>query len=90
MSSHRSSLDSITAASAQRMILPDGTYATQSAFVFEKINRPKDQKPSLRTLLLAGEFLVGSVLAVALTKLVLRYRKVCDDEMRVNQITAEV
>jgi coatomer subunit beta len=83
----------------ERKLLPDGTYATQTALVPEKKETTtiaRDSKPSLRRLLLSGEFLLGSVLAVTLTKLVLRYRRVVaaaaaatDDESTVNALIAE-
>ena len=74
----------------ERRLLPDGTYATQTALVPEKKEMiARDSTPSLRRLLLSGEFLLGSVLAVTLTKLVLRYRQVVEDESSVNALIAE-
>ncbi|KAG1239767.1 hypothetical protein G6F68_018312 [Rhizopus microsporus] len=65
---------------APRRILADGTYATESAYTesssaaearLEAVKAAK--KPPLRSLILAGDYFLGTVLSTALTKLVLRY-----------------
>ncbi|OBZ88781.1 Coatomer subunit beta [Choanephora cucurbitarum] len=70
--------------SAPRRILADGTYATESAYTessasasrLEAVKQAK--KPPLRSLLLAGDYFLSTVLSTALTKLVLRYSKLTD------------
>ncbi|KAH9929686.1 coatomer protein [Fomitopsis serialis] len=61
-------------------VLADGTYATETAFTSMSTARLEAvkaaSKPPLRTLILGGDFFTGSVLASALTKLVLRYTEV--------------
>lgn len=58
--------------SSRPAILADGTYATQSAFSVPKITAPQENEGSLRRLLEAGDFFLGSALSTTLTKLVLR------------------
>lgn len=57
-------------------MLPDGTYATQSSYSQDvnvlKASGSKVVKPPMRALLLDGDFFIGSVLGVTLTKLALR------------------
>jgi len=57
-------------------VLPDGTYATQSSYSQDvnvlKASGSKVVKPPMRALLLDGDFFIGSVLGVTLTKLALR------------------
>lgn len=52
-------------------ILADGTYATQSAVV-ETISESDSSIPNLRSLLLVGDFFLGSVLTTCFTKLCLK------------------
>jgi coatomer subunit beta len=47
-------------------------------------------KPPLRALILGGDFFTGSVLAVTLTKLVLRYAESGESQASVNAMKAEV
>jgi len=62
----------VSTVSTRPAILPDGTYATQSAFSVAKIVTPKENEGSLRRLLEAGDFFLGAALSTALTKLVLQ------------------
>ncbi|KAL1924900.1 uncharacterized protein VTP21DRAFT_4554 [Calcarisporiella thermophila] len=78
-------------ASARR-ILPDGTYATESAFTSQTTRGDKTAnatKPPLRSLILGGDFFLGAVLASAVTKLALRFSELCSDAVRVNSLRAE-
>jgi len=59
------------AVTSRPAILADGTYATQSAVV-ETVSGSESTVPNLRSLLLAGDFFLGSVLATCLTKLCLK------------------
>ncbi|RCI04602.1 coatomer subunit beta, partial [Rhizopus stolonifer] len=78
-----------------RRILADGTYATESAYTetsssaarLEAVKAAK--KPPLRSLLLAGDYFLGTVLSTALTKLVLRYNTHVSDAALVNARKAE-
>ncbi|KAI5995133.1 coatomer beta C-terminal region-domain-containing protein [Pisolithus albus] len=59
-------------------VLADGTYATETAF-----------SVSSTPLILGGDFFTGAVLAVALTKLVLRYDKLTSNRSKANSVRAE-
>ncbi|KAG6901575.1 hypothetical protein C0995_010343 [Termitomyces sp. Mi166 len=81
-------------ASASRpRVLADGTYATETAYSSTTAARLEAvkaaSKPPLRTLLLGGDFFTGSVLAAALTKLVLRFAEKSTDVAAVNVLRAE-
>ncbi|KAJ3061373.1 coatomer subunit beta [Podochytrium sp. JEL0797] len=68
----------LSAPAAQRRILADGTYATESAFS-SAVNQSKleaiqaSNKPPLRGLILGGDYFVATSVASAITKMVLRY-----------------
>ena len=75
-------------------VLPDGTYATETVYTSNAATARLEQvraaaKPPLRSLILGGDFYTGSVLAVTLTKLVLRYAEVISDNSAVNALKAE-
>ncbi|KAG0764794.1 hypothetical protein G6F57_005029 [Rhizopus arrhizus] len=81
---------------APRRILADGTYATESAYTesssaaearLEAVKAAK--KPPLRSLILAGDYFLGTVLSTALTKLVLRYNSLVGDASLANARKAE-
>ncbi|KAI8983590.1 adaptin N terminal region-domain-containing protein [Pilobolus umbonatus] len=81
---------------APRRILADGTYATESAYTetssasashLETVKAAK--KPPLRSLLLAGDYFLATVLSTAITKLVLRYSKLSSDVSLSNARKAE-
>ncbi|KAI9249871.1 adaptin N terminal region-domain-containing protein [Sporodiniella umbellata] len=83
-------------AAAPRRILADGTYATESAYTdssaaaesrLEAVKAAK--KPPLRTLILAGDYFLGTVLSTALAKLVLRYNTLVGDAALANARKAE-
>ncbi|CAL5220396.1 g2403 [Coccomyxa viridis] len=64
-------------ASNRPAVLPDGSYATQTAMA-DTFSLPASMSasaPNLRTLLLSGDFFLGGVIAGSLTKLLLRLRK---------------
>ncbi|PKC13486.1 putative SEC26-coatomer complex beta chain of secretory pathway vesicles [Rhizophagus irregularis] len=81
--------------SSSRRILADGTYATETAFSSNSSTLAKLEaikaavKPPLRSLLLSGDFYLGSVLASTLTKLVLRYSGISEDPKKTNALRAE-
>ncbi|RUP49758.1 adaptin N terminal region-domain-containing protein [Jimgerdemannia flammicorona] len=83
------------ASAAPRRILADGTYATESAFTSNantasKLDAVKAAaKPPLRSLILNGDFFLGSVLATTLTKLTMRYAELVNDVKSVNSRRAE-
>ncbi|KAF9164042.1 coatomer subunit beta [Actinomortierella ambigua] len=78
-----------------RRVLADGTYATESAFTSAVTAQSKldavraAAKPPLRSLLLGGDFYLGTALASTLTKLVLRASDVAHDPRRLNSLRAE-
>ncbi|CAO3579022.1 unnamed protein product [Absidia cylindrospora] len=79
---------------SSRRILPDGTYATESAYTepsaVSRLDSVKSAtKPPLRSLILKGDYYLGSVLATTLTKLALRYSKVVSDSTSANARRAE-
>lgn len=75
-------------------VLADGTYATETAYTSTTAARLEAvkaaSKPPLRTLILGGDFFTGSVLAAALTKLVLRFAEKAGDVVASNTLRAEV
>jgi coatomer subunit beta len=75
-------------------VLADGTYAMETAYTSTssaKLEAVKAAaKPPLRTLILAGDFFTGTVLATALTKLVLRFAEQSKDMIASNTLRAEV
>jgi coatomer subunit beta len=85
------------ARAARPAVLPDGTYATQTAIptgeeraAATPAGRGDEAVPSLRAALLGGDFFLGAVLASALTKLVLRLRANGDaPEAELNRRAAE-
>ncbi|KAK9352902.1 adaptin N terminal region-domain-containing protein [Lipomyces doorenjongii] len=80
---------------SSRKVLPDGTYATESALTSESAVNAKLEavkaasKPPLRQLILDGDYYLASTLASTLTKLVLRYSKISDDANQKNLLRAE-
>lgn len=70
-------------------VLADGTYATETAFTSEAHEEHKANRPPLRNLILNGNYFVAAVLASTLTKLVLRYQKISQNEARKNALRAE-
>ena len=71
-------------------VTADGTYATESALTSKKEVIDSDENPTaLRSLLLAGDFFLGSVLATTLTKLVLRFSQLSSDIVAINSFNAE-
>ena len=74
-------------------VLADGTYATQTAAVAEEPTMPGMAVPTLRALVLGGDFFLGSVVATTLTKLALRYVSTAPtagvDAAAVNRLHAE-
>lgn len=78
-----------------RKVLPDGTYATESALTSESATDANLEvvkaaaKPPLRQLILDGDYYLAATLASTLTKLVLRYSKLSSDEKQKNLLRAE-
>ncbi|TBU50067.1 coatomer protein [Dichomitus squalens] len=85
--------DEVRAEASKPKVLADGTYATESAFTSVSSARLEAvkaaAKPPLRALILGGDFYTGSVLASALTKLVLRFSELSSDKRKVNALRAE-
>lgn len=84
------------ASSKRPSILPDGTYATQSAVSETSLSTTSllsavaNASANLRAILLTGDFFLGAVVASTLTKLMLRYVEVQTVITAVNQAEAEV
>ncbi|KAI8831069.1 adaptin N terminal region-domain-containing protein [Chytriomyces cf. hyalinus JEL632] len=83
----------LSAPVAARRILADGTYASESAFSAvgqSKLEAVKaSNKPPLRGLLLGGDYFVGSSLASALTKMVLRHTNLLRASPKTNALRSE-
>ncbi|KAI8891223.1 Coatomer, beta subunit [Backusella circina FSU 941] len=81
---------------APRRVLADGTYATESAYTestsaatarLEAVKAAR--KPSLRSLILGGDYFLATVLSTAITKLALRYSTLSTDSSLANARKAE-
>lgn len=78
-----------------RKILPDGTYATESALTSEsaiaaKVEAVKAKsKPPLRSFILEGDFYLATTLSITLVKLVLQFARISKDVPRINSLKAE-
>ncbi|RDD39708.1 Coatomer subunit beta [Trichoplax sp. H2] len=72
--------------SGQNLVTADGSYATQAAI--SALSSKKELRPRLREYLMDGEFFVGATMATTLTKLTLRYSKLCEDTARKNRFSA--
>ena len=72
-------------------VLTDGTYASQSsASMVAPTSASKEEAPSLRNLLIGGDFFVAAVTASTLTKIVLRYASLKGtDSAALNERVAE-
>ncbi|KXT06533.1 hypothetical protein AC578_6101 [Pseudocercospora eumusae] len=83
------------APTGSRKVLADGTYATESALTSTASAKAKldavkaAQKPPLRQLILDGDYFLATVLSSTLTKLVMRFSEISDDQARVNALRAE-
>ncbi|CAL9731290.1 coatomer subunit beta [Monosporozyma unispora] len=77
------------------VILPDGTYAMESAFDKVKKNpnseniEEEEAIPPMRRFILKGDFYTSSVLASTILKLVLRFEKLTKDLSITNALKAE-
>ena len=84
-----------SAPTGSRKILPDGTYATESALTSEAAVKAKleavkaAQKPPLRQLILDGDYYLSTALSSTLTKLVMRHSEISKDKARTNLLRAE-
>ena len=84
-----------SAPTGSRKVLADGTYATESALTSQSGTQAKlaavkvAQKPPLRQLVLDGEFYLTTMLASAITKLVMRHSEISKDSARTNALRAE-
>ncbi len=89
------SADKPKGASNKPRVLADGTYATETAFSTSTssssgtLKAGAQNKPPLRSLILAGDFYTGASLAVALTKLVLRFCASSKDARACNELQVE-
>ncbi|KAK6459014.1 adaptin N terminal region-domain-containing protein [Scheffersomyces xylosifermentans] len=71
------------------VVLPDGTYATESALTAEVTNVTDDDKPPVRKQILSGDFYLGAVLSSTLVKLVLRMQRLKAQQSVLNALKAE-
>jgi len=74
-------------------VLSDGTYASQSSMggAMGKSGKGGEENPSLRSLIIGGDFYVATVTASSLTKLVQRVAEVEGERTeRVNKLVADV
>ncbi len=81
---------------ARPVVLADGSYATQTAIPGEPAASPLatangNAAPSLRSMLLAGDFFLGAVLSSAFTKMLLRLQSLGEmPTPAFNRLTAEL
>jgi coatomer subunit beta len=61
------------------VVLADGSYATQTASSADVRALAEAQVPNLRSLVLAGDFFLASVISTTLTKLAVRYINLAED-----------
>ncbi|KAG7665806.1 SEC26 [[Candida] subhashii] len=72
------------------VILPDGTYATESALTAEiSTNEDDETKSPIRKQILGGDFYLGAVLSSTLVKLILRLQKLSTPARVLNGLKAE-
>jgi coatomer subunit beta len=71
------------------VVLPDGTYATESALDSKKEKKQDITRPPLRQFIIDGEFYTAAVLASTFVKLILRLDEVSNDDKILNAIKAE-
>ncbi|KAH7865852.1 hypothetical protein Vadar_012053 [Vaccinium darrowii] len=87
--------NSMTVSSRRPAILADGTYATQSAASETAMSPPMLAQGSLasvgnlRSLIVAGDFFLGAVVACTLSKLVLRLEEVQLSKVEVNKASTQ-
>ncbi|KAK4110210.1 Coatomer, beta subunit [Canariomyces notabilis] len=83
------------ASGGSRKVLPDGTYATETALTSQSAAAAKleavksSQKPPLRQLILDGDYYLATVLSATLTKLVMRHSEISSETARTNALRAE-
>ncbi|KAH3677641.1 hypothetical protein WICMUC_001744 [Wickerhamomyces mucosus] len=71
------------------VILPDGTYATESALTTDKRINVDDVRPPIRQFIFDGDFYTSAVLASTFVKLILRFEEVSKDTKVLNALKAE-
>lgn len=71
------------------VVLPDGTYATESALTTEKMSKKEESRPPLRQFIFDGDFYTSAVLASTFVKLILRFEEVSDKVDVLNALKAE-
>ncbi|ABN68464.2 coatomer beta subunit [Scheffersomyces stipitis CBS 6054] len=71
------------------VVLPDGTYATESALTAEVKDTSNDEKPPVRKHILDGDFYLAAVLSSTLVKLVLRLHRLKASQSVLNASKAE-
>ncbi|RLV95548.1 Coatomer subunit beta [Spathaspora sp. JA1] len=72
------------------VVLPDGTYASESAFTAETTDSSADDsKNIIRKQILAGDFYLGGVVSSTLVKLILRLNKLGTADKIMNPLKAE-
>jgi coatomer subunit beta len=88
-------VSSTMVSSRRPAVLADGTYATQSAALETATSPPTlvhgslSSLGNLRSLILAGDFFLGAVVACTLTKLVLRLEEVQPSKVEVNRASIQ-
>lgn len=88
-------VSSTMVSSRRPAVLADGTYATQSAALETAMSPPTlvhgslSSLGNLRSLILAGDFFLGAVVACTLTKLVLRLEEVQPSKVEVNRASIQ-
>ncbi|CCH42484.1 hypothetical protein BN7_2029 [Wickerhamomyces ciferrii] len=71
------------------IVLPDGTYATESALTSEKKVTKEETRPPLRQFILDGEFYTTAILSSTFVKLILRFQEISQNATILNALKAE-
>lgn len=87
---HESDLEGKKEGKKGPVVLPDGTYATESALSTDVVAPGEaDDTTPIRKLILAGDFYLGAVVASTLVKLVLRLQRLKTADKHLNPLKAE-
>lgn len=71
------------------VVLPDGTYATESALTMKAKPIENSTRPPLRQLIVDGEFYTSAILSSTFVKLILRFEEVSKNTTVLNALKAE-
>lgn len=76
-------------ASVSTLVTSDGTYATQSVFSANVVQKKNTVRPPMRQYFMDGDFFIGASVGTTLAKLALRYVSLCNDVVNQNKFVAQ-